>query len=76
VSLSNSFGENELKTNSRRSSLVKNPSTSQLEVSSLNGKRLTACFDEPEVSSDGGLLYLREVDLQVGLSQRLARAIG
>lgn len=49
--------------------------TSQLEFASLKGKRITARFDEPGVSSDGGVLYLREVDRQIGLIDRLVAAI-
>jgi hypothetical protein len=54
---------------------MKNPTTSQLEFAPLNGKKLTARFDEPRVSSDGGALYLREVDRQIGLTDRLVSAI-
>ncbi len=41
----------------------------QLEFTPLNGKKVTARFDEPCVSSDGGVLLLREVDGQIGLSR-------
>ncbi len=50
-------------------------STTQLQFASLKGKKITARFDEPRVSSDGGVLYLREVDRQIGLSDVLASAI-
>ncbi|MDA0989609.1 MAG: IS1380 family transposase [Verrucomicrobia bacterium] len=49
--------------------------TSQLQFAPLNGKRITASFDEPRVSSDGGVLYMREVDRQIGLMDRLVEAI-
>jgi hypothetical protein len=49
--------------------------TSQLEFAPLKGKKITARFDEPRVSSDGGVLYLREVDRQIGLIDRLVAAI-
>lgn len=49
--------------------------TSQLAFTPLKGKKITAQFDEPCVSSDGGALYLREVDRQIGLMDRLAAAI-
>jgi hypothetical protein len=52
-----------------------NPTTSQLEFAPLKGKKLTACFDEPRVSSDGGVLYMREVDRQIGLTERLVAAV-
>jgi len=49
--------------------------TSQLEFAPLKGKKITARFDEPRVSSDGGVLYMREVDQQIGLMDRLVEAI-
>ncbi|MCB1101892.1 MAG: IS1380 family transposase [Kiritimatiellae bacterium] len=49
--------------------------TTQLEFTPLNRKKMTAQFDEPRVSSDGGALYLREVDRHIGLMDRLAAAI-
>ncbi len=49
--------------------------TYQLQFAPLNGKKITARFDEPRVSSDGGVLYLREVDHQIGLMDRLVDAI-
>lgn len=49
--------------------------TPQLEFAPLKGKKLTARFDEPQVSSDGGVLYLREVDRQIGVTSRLIAAI-
>ena len=52
-----------------------NPTTNQLEFAPLKGKKITALFDEPRVSSDGGVLLLREVDRQLGLMDRLAAVI-
>ena len=49
--------------------------TSQLEFTPLKGKKITARFDEPCVSSDGGVLYLREIDRQIGLIDTLVAAI-
>ena len=49
--------------------------TSQLQFAPLKGKQITARFDEPRVSSDGGVLYMREVDQQIGLMDRLVEAI-
>ena len=51
------------------------PTTNQLEFAPLKGKKITALFDEPRVSSDGGVLLLREVDRQLGLMDRLAAVI-
>jgi hypothetical protein len=49
--------------------------TSQLQFAPLKGKKITARFDEPRVSSDGGVLYMREVDQQIGLMDRLVEVI-
>lgn len=49
--------------------------TSALSFAPINGKKVSARFDDPAVSSDGGALFLREVDRQIGLSERLAQAI-
>jgi hypothetical protein len=50
-------------------------SEQRLLFAALKGKELTACFDEPKVSSDGGVLLLREVERQVGVVGRLAEAV-
>ena len=42
---------------------------------SLFAKPLTAAFDEPGTTSDGGSLLLRALDLGLGLTERLAGAI-
>ena len=47
----------------------------QLPFTTLNGKDLSACFDDPRGSSDAGVLILREVDDQIGLVERLVSAI-
>jgi len=39
------------------------------------GKQLTATFDGGQLSSDGGLILLQQVDERLGLTQRLAAAI-
>jgi hypothetical protein len=52
-----------------------NSTITQLEFAPLKGKKITALFDEPRVSSDGGVLLLREVDRQLGLMDRLAEVI-
>lgn len=52
-----------------------NSTITQLEFAPLKGKKITALFDEPRVSSDGGVLLLREVDRQLGLMDRLAGVI-
>ena len=54
---------------------MKNTTTLPLEFTPLKGKKITARFDEPRVSSDGGVLYMREVDRQLGLTKRLTTAI-
>lgn len=54
---------------------MKEDTTFQVEFAPLKGKKITALFDEPRVSSDGGVLYMREIDQQIGLMDRLAGAI-
>lgn len=49
--------------------------TPDLLFAPVNGKKVSARFDDPAVSSDGGALFLREVDSQIGLSERLAKSI-
>jgi hypothetical protein len=49
--------------------------TFQLEFAPLKNKKITARFDEPSVSSDGGVLFMREIDRQIGLVDRLIKAI-
>ena len=54
---------------------MKNSNTLQLELSPLKRKKITLFFDEPTTSSDGGVIFLREVDRQIGLIDRLAHAV-
>jgi len=51
------------------------PTTPQLEFAPLKGKKIAALFDQPRLSSDGGVLLLREVDRQIGLMDRPAAVI-
>ena len=41
----------------------------------LKGRKITAVFDEPLVSSDGGLMLLREVLIETGIIRSLANAL-
>jgi hypothetical protein len=41
----------------------------------LKGRKITAVFDEPMVSSDGGLLLLREALIETGIIRSLASAL-
>lgn len=41
----------------------------------LKGRKITAVFDEPMVSSDGGLMLLREVLIETGIIRSLANAL-
>jgi hypothetical protein len=41
----------------------------------LKGRKITAVFDEPMVSSDGGLLLLREALIETGIIRSLANAL-
>jgi hypothetical protein len=54
---------------------MKNDSTNQLEFTPLKSKKVLARFDGPQVSSDAGVMLLREVEQQIGVIGRLAAAI-
>lgn len=41
----------------------------------LKGRKITAVFDEPMVSSDGGLILLREALIETGIIRSLAKAL-
>jgi hypothetical protein len=41
----------------------------------LKGRKITAVFDEPMVSSDGGLVLLREALIETGIIRSLANAL-
>ena len=45
-------------------------------LSPIAGKSFIARFDGGQLSSDGGLLALREVERRLGLAERLAACIG
>jgi len=47
--------------------------TEQLEFQGLGRRRVEAAFDGGHLSSDGGVLLLREVDARLGLTERFAR---
>ena len=46
-----------------------------LPFARLCGKNLQADFDGGTLSSDGGVLFLREIEAQVGIIRRLAGAL-
>jgi len=41
----------------------------------LKGRKITAVFDEPTVSSDGGLVLIREALIETGVIRSLAKAL-
>jgi hypothetical protein len=47
----------------------------QLEFASCQGRKVQADFEGGEVSSDGGLLLLREVDRRLGMLKRAAKLL-
>lgn len=54
---------------------MKNNTTVPLEFTPISRKKVTALFDEPSVSSDAGVLLLREVDQRIGLTDRIVSAV-
>src|SRR5919112_223762 len=45
-------------------------------LSPVSGRPIVARFDGGQLSSDGGLLALREVERRLGIAERLAACIG
>lgn len=45
------------------------------DLSAVQRKKLTVCFDGGQLSSDGGLLLLREAERKIAIADRLAAAI-
>ncbi|MBL9192932.1 MAG: transposase, partial [Opitutaceae bacterium] len=50
-------------------------STKKIGFSSAKGRAVEAAFDGGAVSSDGGLLLMREVDRKLGLIRDIARRL-
>ena len=48
---------------------------SPLSFANISGKKVQATFDAGALSSDGGVLFLRTLESQLGLIQRLSEAI-
>ena len=49
------------------------PALPLLGLSRIDGKELVARFDGGRLSSDGGLLVLREIERRLSIADRLAR---
>lgn len=69
-----------LKTSDFNNSKPKNSNTqlntpSLFNLSDFNKKKVEVRFSEPDTSSDGGILLLREVDKQIGLIDNLTACI-
>ena len=47
----------------------------QIEFSALKSKKITAVFDDPDVSSDGGLMFLREAMARNNIAEQIAGGI-
>src|SRR6056297_3661505 len=47
----------------------------QIGFSTLKSKKITAVFDDPDVSSDGGLMFLREAMARNDIIDRMAGSI-
>ena len=50
-----------------------NCTPSSLQFSPLNHKKIEANFSGGSITSDGGLLLLREIDKRIGLTKRLSK---
>ena len=49
--------------------------TNELNFATINRKKVVAVFDEPNVTSDAGVLVLREMDRHMGLIEHLSQAL-
>ena len=49
--------------------------TNELSFATVNRKKVLAVFDDPNVTSDAGVLVLREMDRHMGLIKRLSQAL-
>ncbi len=54
---------------------IPNRTTEQLDFGRLGRRRLQANFEGGELSSDGGLMLLRQIDARTGLSRLAAKAL-
>ena len=52
-----------------------NCTSKSLKFSALNGKKVIGSFSGGSITSDGGLLLLREVDKKLGITKRLSNLI-
>jgi hypothetical protein len=52
-----------------------NCTSKSLNFSALNGKKVVGSFSGGAITSDGGLLLLREVDKKLGITKRLSKLI-
>ena len=53
-----------------------NRTTEQLDFGRLGRRHLQVNFEGGDLSSDGGLMLLRQIDARTGLSRQAARAMG
>ena len=54
---------------------VKNREAKELEFQGLKGKKVSIVFDEPELTSDAGLLAIAELEKSLGWIEKLAGCI-
>ena len=52
-----------------------NPTTKPLVFSGVRNKKVTGVFDDHRVTSDAGVLFLREVEKRIGVIDALTNAI-
>ncbi|MFT0532961.1 hypothetical protein ACMHYJ_09010 [Castellaniella hirudinis] len=59
----------------QKESPIPNRTTEQLDFGRLGRRHLEANFEGGDLSSDGGLMPLRQIDARTGLSRMAARAL-
>jgi hypothetical protein len=52
-----------------------NCTSKSLNFSALNGKKIVGSFSGGTITSDGGLLLVREVDKKLGITKNLSKLI-
>src|SRR5258708_19565952 len=73
--LINLLALNRLQTKQQETSLMAECNELEFELPGLNGRKIEGNFAGGNVSSDGGLVLLRQVDRWIGLTKTLAQRL-